>query len=160
MVVESSLELVDLTDVSLDKDTMKASGSINKSVSVEKMAGFFENIKEHEDFFAETSAPAVKQKWMKCKSSPDLTSSIFRERKKIKNFEEVKKTFYTAMSNILPENLMIPVRGKKLSHLTQSTGKEVKDRMMELHNKLNLTCTNGSEDSHDADSGLTRQNID
>ena len=38
VVLESSLELVDLTEASLDKDTLKTGGSINKSVSVEKLS--------------------------------------------------------------------------------------------------------------------------
>ena len=119
---------------------------IQRSVSVEELVGFFETQKEKEDFFAVTPTPAPKKKRKICRSSPDLSSPESRiPKKKKKGIEELKKKFYTAMSNVLPGDLMVPVTDKRLRHLNQSEMEEDKDRMVDLHKHLNLTSSNGSD---------------
>ena len=136
--------MVDLTESDGEEETLTVVRPARRK-SVERMVGFFENLKEKEDFFAETPTPATKKKRKKYRSSPELTSPNLRERKKKKDMEEVKRKFYTAMSAVLPGELMVPVTEERMQHLNQSESREV-DRMTELHNQLNLTNSNGQQD--------------
>ena len=113
------------------------------------MVGFFENQKDKEDFFAATPTPAPRKKRKAHRSSPDLSSPELKKRipkKSKKDFEELKKKFYTAMSNVLPGDLMVPVTDARLRHLNQSGTEVDQDRMTDLHKNLNLTSSNGSDE--------------